>query len=93
MYEVTTTSAPAITSASSWPRRRSVSVTVTTRSPGLKRAASAAQFGTTLVGATMRNGAPPGSTSRAWQIRASACTVLPSPMSSASTPPSPCRHR
>jgi hypothetical protein len=35
VYEVTTTSAPSIASGSSWPRLRSVSVTVTTRSPGL----------------------------------------------------------
>jgi hypothetical protein len=38
-----------------------VSVIVTTFNPGANRAASAAQFGTTLVGATMRNGGLPGS--------------------------------
>ena len=45
-------------SLSGWPRRAVVSVTATTFRPGANRADSACQFGTTLVGATMRNGAP-----------------------------------
>ena len=93
MYEVTTTSAPAITSARSAPLRASVSVIVTTFRPGVNRADSAAQFGTTLVGATTRNGALAGSACRAWQISASASSVLPSPMSSARMPPRRCCHK
>ena len=93
MYEVTTASAPAMTSARSAPLRASVSVIVTTFRPGANRADSAAQFGTTLVGATMRNGAAAGSACRAWQISASAWSVLPSPMSSARMPPSWCCHK
>jgi hypothetical protein len=67
---------------------RMVSEIATTFSPGAKRADSVAQFDTTLVGATMRNGALSGAVCFAWQINASDCTVLPSPMSSARMPPS-----
>ena len=66
-----------------------VSVIAQTRSDGAKRAASPTQLDITLVGATIRNGA----SARAWQISASACTVLPSPMSSARTPPRPLSYR
>ena len=41
-------------------------------------------------GATTRNGAGRSLGSRAWQTSASACTVLPRPMSSARIPPSRC---
>ena len=68
---MTTASAPAMSSPRSAPLRASVSVIVTTFRPGANRAASAAQFGTTLVGATMRNGGLPGSACLAWQISAS----------------------
>src|SRR5581483_2102460 len=77
VYEVTTRSAPAMSSLSSAPRRASVSAIVTTVRPGANLAASAAQLGATLVGATTRNGAPPGSACLAWQIRASVSSVLP----------------
>jgi hypothetical protein len=56
VYEVTTASAPAITDSSGTPRRASVSPIVTTFRSGVNRCASAAQFASTLVGATMRNG-------------------------------------
>ena len=46
----------------------------------------------TLVGATTRNGGPPGSRSRAWDTRDSTWSVLPSPMSSARMPPRSCSH-
>ena len=60
MYEVTTASAPAVSSLRGRPRRAAVSEIATTVSPGANRAASLAQFGTTLVGATMRNGGEAG---------------------------------
>ena len=56
MYEVTTASAPSITSARVPPRRPSVSETVTTFRSGANRCASAAQLASTEVGATMRKG-------------------------------------
>ena len=93
VYEVTTTSALAMTSTRSWPRRRNVSVIVTTRRSGVNRAASAAQLASTLVGATMRNGSIPGRSCFARQIMASVCNVLPRPMSSARMPPSWLRSR
>ena len=55
--------------------------------------ASRAQFDTTLVGATTSTGAVSSPASFARQTSASACSVLPSPMSSASMPPSPASHR
>jgi hypothetical protein len=93
VYEVTTTSAPAAASARPEPRRARVSVTAATFRSGVKRAASAAQLATTLVGASTRNGPAAGSCSRAWQTSASAWSVLPSPMSSARIPPRRCRKR
>ena len=77
-----------------------------TRSEGTNLRASASQLGTTDDGATTRNGpgapgpaaSPPGpaspvsAVSWAWAIRASACTVLPRPMSSARMPPIRWRH-
>ncbi len=83
-------SADAATSAIGLPRRRPVSVTVTASSPGANRRHSAAQLPTTLVGATTRKGAATRSRSLAWHMRASAWSVLPSPMSSARIPPSRC---
>ena len=56
MYDVTTASAPAITDSSATPRRASVSPIVTTFRSGVNLRASAAQFASTLVGATMRKG-------------------------------------
>ena len=47
--------APSISSSREWPRRAWVSRMVRTSTPGAKRAASWAQFSTTLVGATTRN--------------------------------------
>ncbi len=80
-------------SSSAWPLRWPVSDTGTTFSPGVNRADSAAQFDTTLVGATMRNGGAAGLAWRAWLISAKVCSVLPRPMSSARIPPSWCSHR
>ena len=71
--------------------RASVLDTTTVVSPGANFAHSAAQLEATLVGATTRNLPAPCSTARL--IRASVWTVLPSPMSSPSTPPSPLSHR
>ena len=85
--------APAASSSRSAPARRSVSEIGTTESSGANRAASVAQFATTLAGATTRNGAMPGFCSRTWQINASDWTVLPRPMSSARIPPSPWAYR
>ena len=72
---------------------RSSPRSASTSSVGTKRSASACQFGSTLVGATMSAGRSrrPSTFSRA--RKASACTVLPRPMSSASTPPKPVSRR
>ena len=98
-------SAPAIASAGFDPLFANVSLIAFTVRPGANRAVSASQLPTTLVGATTRKGAAPGASpapaspaasfaaSLAAQISASAWTVLPRPMSSASTPPRPCRKR
>ena len=100
MYEVTTASAPSMTPDRETPRRPSVSETVTTFRSGANRSASVAQFASTEVGATIRKGLDrtvPGDsgprTSFACWISASVCSVLPSPMSSARTPPRPFAHR
>ena len=84
-------SAPATRSASDVPDRASVLVTATAVSPGVNLPHSATQLVTTLVGATTRNRRGPCSATRAMSARV--CTVLPSPMSSASTPPSWLSHR
>ena len=57
-----------------------------------KRSAPSRQLATTLVGQTTRHGRSgrPSCSARRW---ASACTVLPRPMSSASTPPRPASPR
>jgi hypothetical protein len=92
-YDVTTTSAPDAHQDTDRPLRLMVSVTATTVSAGQNFAASAAQVGTTLVGATISTGplsADRVPSSLARRIIASVWMVLPSPMSSASTPPS-CR--
>ena len=94
-------SAPAIASAGSEPLLAKVSPMARTLRPGANRAVSASQLPTTLVGATTRNGAAPdavpasspAAASFAAQISARAWTVLPRPMSSASTPPRPWRYR
>ena len=83
-----TRSAPATTSSTGRPRLPVDSVSETVRRPGAKRAASADQLDTTLVGATTRNGGPSGSVSRARTTSARVCSVLPRPMSSARIPPS-----
>ena len=85
---MTTRSAPATTSPIGRPRLPVDSVRQTVRRPGAKRAASAAQLDTTLVGATTRNGGASGWLAPTWQISASVCSVLPRPMSSARIPPS-----
>ena len=88
---MTTTSAPATTSARSAPRRRSVSVDRRPpRRSGANRAPRPPSSARTLVGATTGTARRPGRAARAWQISASVCSVLPSPMSSARMPPSPC---
>ncbi len=69
-----------------------VASTVCTRSPGAKRSASVRQIDMTDVGATTRNGRC-SPVSFAWTMRASICSVLPRPMSSARMPPRRCRHR
>ena len=76
MYEVTTKSAPGYRLGESSPRAAPVSEIATTVRSGVNRAASAAQFGTTQVGATIRNGGASGFGCRAWPISASDCEGL-----------------
>jgi hypothetical protein len=86
-YEVSTTSTPLSDSAFS---RRSCPCQTTVESVGANRWISRSQFASTLVGATTIDGLGPSS---AFVLSSSviACTVLPRPMSSASTPDRPWR--
>ena len=72
------------------PRARSAPWWTCTRSCGVKRAASRCQLPTSDIGQTSRLGGPPLCS---YASSASSCTVLPRPMSSASTPPRPARCR
>ena len=103
-YVVTTRSADAAASAMRPRRLASVAVTVATRRPGVNRAASLTQFEATEVGrddeeraaAARRRRRRPASVaccSTVCAISASVCAVLPSPMSSARTPPRRLAHR
>ncbi len=56
-------------------------------SDGANRAVSRIQLSPTLVGATISAGPPDDRSSSTARV----CTVLPKPMSSASTPPTPQR--
>ena len=88
-YDVMTTCAPSMVSSSPCLALARVRSTTTVRSPGAKRAASLCHVESTEVGATTSTGSSSSPRSWARTIIASICRVLPSPMSSASTPPSP----
>ena len=75
------------------PRRAAVSATQRTRRPGVNVATCSAHTPTTEVGATTRTGPRPTSAARRDAIADRICTVLPRPMSSARTPPSPADRR
>jgi hypothetical protein len=82
-------SASAISAWSSSADDRAAPWWTTTRSPGVNRAASAAQFPTTAAGATTSAGPFPV----VWARWASTVGVFPSPMSSARHPPSSAASR
>ena len=63
------------------------------RAAGAKRAASACQFGSTLVGQPRSGPGGRAGLAPSRARKASACTVLPRPMSSARTPPNPASRR
>ena len=90
-YEVTTTSAPDVSCSIETPSLPSVLGRTTTSRSGVNRPASDSQLPITDAGATTRNGArrSSGRVDRMCSSRANTSRVLPSPMSSARTPPSP----
>ena len=90
---MTTTSAPATSSATAVPRLRVVVSRTRTSRSGVNFSASAAHTDTTELGATTRNGGGSGRAWRAWAKSARVWTVLPRPMSSARIPPRSCSHR
>ena len=85
-YVVTITSAFAAAAQRPW---RSGPCRTTTRSAGAKRAISRDQLPTSVVGPTMSAGASRRPSVFSIQMCAIVCSVLPSPISSASTPPTP----
>ena len=86
-YEVMTMSALSAASNSSSPLSLPVPWWTRTRMLGTNRAASRAQLPTTDVGATTRVGPRFVPSASSTARRESSCSVLPSPMSSASTAP------
>ena len=96
-YVVITRSAAAAASVNAAPRARSAPWWTCTRSSGVNRAASRCQFPTSDIGqissGARRRTPPIRPVVGADAATASSWTVLPRPMSSASTPPSPERPR
>ena len=86
-YEVTTTSLRRAVSANAGPSSRFGPWWTCTSSAGAKRAISRAHCCVTLIGLTTSVGPTASPLSRSETSVAIACTVLPSPMSSARIPP------